>query len=240
MPPCRQQIWLGKCCGGRVFALRDASASAAKRSCCTNFEWELHGAAAVILENLVDGPARCGDDLRVGLEVIRGGDKGYGQGPTSASRPGGAVDGQCRAEDLAGFGGEVVPSDHEVAGGVAGGQRAKVDDGSEFAIFHQQVPWSEVRVNRNGVTNVWRRIEGRLPCRGDLRDVQFAFEGCDGSPDIGVSVRQWATSVAGGSGCLRCKVQTVQLRYECGEVERSCFRIVDSRASIAFCPSSHA
>ena len=209
MPPCRQQVWLGKCCGGKVLALRSDSVSTANRSIWASYECELHGVAAVILEDLVDGPARCGDDLWVGVEVIREGDQGYRQGPTPASRPGSAVDGQCRAEDLAGFGGEVVPGDHEVAGWVASGQRAEVDDGGELAIFHQQVPGSEVRVNQDGLAHVWRRIEGGLPCRGDPRDIYFAYEGCNGSPDIGISVRQWATSIAGGSGDLRCKVQPV-------------------------------
>ena len=100
----------------------------------------------VVRQHLVDDPP---GSFRLALVAVMSGsdDERFPQRPAAAARPGLFVERQRVTERLAAVAGKLRPGDRQVAGGIAGGRAAEIDDAAQPSIFDQQIAPGDVAMD---------------------------------------------------------------------------------------------
>lgn len=126
-----------------------------------------------------------GDFGCVGDGGVSGGDEGFPEGPGAGTSPGGGIEGEEVVEGLAALVFEESPGDSEVAGGIAGGELAEVDDCGEAAVLDEEVAGADIAVDPDGEIGPGGN-EGGFPEVGGGGGVDFVFKGGDCVAGFGV------------------------------------------------------
>ncbi len=98
----------------------------------------------VIGDDLADHMPRIGCHHRVCVPVVRERDQSHGQGPAATSRPGRVINLQDGTESAPHAGGEKIPRDDQVTGGIAHSRGREVDDSTEPTLEDQQISGQQV------------------------------------------------------------------------------------------------
>ena len=125
----------------------------------------------MIREDGVDREFRVRGKRRICVPIAGQLDQGDGQCPAAPPGPSCIVDRQPRAERRAGLTGKEVPSNDQVASGIANAQAAKVYHAYNTSIRNKQIAGRQVSMDPDGFAAPCCRIEVCVPSGRDGGDV---------------------------------------------------------------------
>src|SRR5580658_7057048 len=142
------------------------------------------GPAPVFCRNLCDDPAR--QLLVRTFSGVRGEDEqGLPQGPAAGTCPGGLIGRERPAERLPAFSREERPGDDQIAGGVADGASAEVDDRAETALPDEKIACGDVAMHPDGGGPPGCR-QGCGPDGARFSDIDRASQRVETLPGLGI------------------------------------------------------